>query len=112
SETILKRLINPIACSFLTLCDAISVLFFLSSFVSGFFLLFFFGKSVLLSIYCRPWYPESTMTCTLLCTAALDCLYNLKSCFLPFAKYAQIISWVFLSTTSCVFNVCLFFLPE
>ena len=90
----------------------ISLFRFLSSGVSGFFLLFFLGRSELMCILSTPKYPVSLIIIVFLFRIVLDSLNNLKSCFLPFAKAVQIIFPVDLSVTTCVFTVCRFFLPE
>ena len=54
SDTTLNRFIIPITSSFATRSLASSWFFFLSSFVKGFFLRFFFGSSDLACSFCIP----------------------------------------------------------
>ena len=112
SEIILNRFSIPMTFSLPTLsCDRF-LLFFLSSFVNGFFLLFFLGSFDLLWTFWIPWYPLSVITSISGWMWVLESLNSLKSCFLPLVNAVHITCRVFLSTTTCVFIVCLFFFPE
>ena len=109
---ILKRLINPITCSFNTRWLEILQLKALSSLVSGFFLVFFFGRTELAWILVIPRYPVSVSSSVSGLTHTFDSLKSLKSCAFPFVKAVQMICLSCLLTTTWVFIVCLFFFPE
>ena len=55
-----------------------------------------------------PVYPVSVSNSVSFPACTPDSLNRPKSCFFPLQKLRQIISIVFLFTTSCIFNVCLF----
>jgi len=112
SETILKRLTNPMACSLAT--RPLEILRFrrLSSSVKGLRLERFFGNSVFACIFTIPWYPVSVLTATSGAMRTPDSLKSLKSCRFPSVNAVHIIFRLSPHTTTCVFTVCLFFLPE
>ena len=99
SLIILNLFITPITFSFRTLLEEIARLFFLSSFVNGFFLLVFLGSLELVCIFFIPVYPESVKISHDGLHLTLLSLKSLKSCFFPLVKFVQIISFDFLSTT-------------
>ena len=80
--------------------------------VKGFFFVDFNGNSLFVWSFFIPWYPLSACIkhdgrkCVLLS------LYTRKSCLRPFLTQVHIIFPVLLSTTTWLFMVCLFFLPE
>jgi hypothetical protein len=96
---ILNLFIIPITFSFRTLSDEIARLFFLSSFVKGFFLLDFLGSLELACSFFIPVYPESVSISQDGLHLTWLSLKSLKSCFFPFEKFVQIIALDFLSTT-------------
>lgn len=100
SLIILNLFIIPITFSFKTLSEDIARLFFLSSFVSGFFLLDFFGRLELACNFFIPVYPESVSILQEGLHLTLLSLKSLKSCFFPFEKFVQMIDLDFLSTTT------------
>ena len=113
SLMILNLLTKPITFSLTTLWEERSLLDFFISFVrdfSDFFL--FIGSFVFLWILSIPVYPESTKSFMFSIKWTLLSLKSLMSCFFPLQKSVHIIFLDFLSTTTCVFKVCLFFFPE
>ena len=102
----------PITFSFTTRSEDIFRFSFFSSSVKGFFLLDFFGSFVLLCSFFIPVYPLSVIPQRSLVHLTLLSLNNLKSCFFPLLNDVQMTFFVFLSTITWVFNVCLFFFPE
>jgi len=112
SETILKRLTKPIACSLAIRPLEIARFRRLSSSVNGLRLERFLGSSEFACVFAIPWYPVSVISPTLGAMRTLDSLKSLKSCRFPFVNAVHIILRLRLHTTTCVFIVCRFFLPE
>jgi hypothetical protein len=102
----------PITFSFTTLSEEISWFCFFSSLVKGFFLLDFFGNLEFFCSFFMPVYPLSVTPERSFVQRTLLSLNSLKSCFLPLLKVVQITFFVFLSTTTWLLRVCLFFFPE
>jgi len=112
SETILKRLINPMACSLETRLLEIARFSRFCSFESFSPFGFLCGNTEFLCCFSIPTYPVSVSatTCSGICVS--DSVKSLKSCFFPFENITQITFRVFLHTIICVFIVCRFFFPE
>ena len=109
SETILKRLINPMACSLETRLLEIARFSRFCSFESFSPFGFLCGNTEFLCCFSIPTYPVSVSatTCSGICVS--DSVKSLKSCFFPFENITQITFRVFLHTIICVFIVCRFF---
>ena len=102
----------PITFSFTTLSEEIARFCFFSSAIKGFFLLDFLGNFVFCCSFFIPVYPLSVIPQRSFVQRTLLSLKSLKSCFLPLPKDVQITFFVFLSTTTWLLRVCLFFFPE
>jgi len=111
-ETILKRLTKPMACSLAIRPLEIPRFRRLSSLAKGLRLERFLGSSEFACVFAIPWHPVSVMTPASGAMRTFDSLKSLKSCRFPFANAAQIIFRLRLHTTTCVFTVRRFFLPE
>src|ERR1700730_687128 len=79
---------------------------------NGFFLLRFLGMFVLACALCRPLYPLSITALVFGCRRTFDLLNSLKSWRRPLPCAMHRMRRVDFSTTSWVFSVCRFFLPE